>query len=439
MLRKTFIIMALSLMVFPLLKAQQIEGELTLEKAIGVAMTNNYDLKIAENQLQQAKNNNTIGNAGLLPSVSVNGGADYDFTDSESENKIWGVIKNEDASSTGYNGNARIDYALFDGFGNRYNYKKLQQTDERQQILFKQQMENTMLNVVQSYYTVCSAQQVLRLAKASMEISKERYQKALDRKVYGQANSLAVLNAEVDMNTDSTRILNAEQNYVTAIKDLNVVLGAPVNSTYSVNEDLSFEKLFTSEQVVASALTHNTYLQSQLKQEEITSLDLKLAQAGKYPTISAYGQYGYNRTDFTNNNSIYSQSNGVNTGLSLKFNVFNGGQQRTREKNAKLNILSEQERTLQLKSELERDAANAYTDYAYKKQIIELEERSMAQARLNFEQTQEMFKLGSVTSIEFRTAQQNLLNVAFNYNDARFNAKVAEFNLLRITGELVKN
>ena len=100
--------------------------------------------------------------------------------------------------------------------------------------------------------------------------------------------------------------------------------------------------------------------------------------------------------------------------------------------------MSEQERTRQIKSQLERDASNAYTDYAYKKRIIELQERSMVQAELNFEQTKEMFKLGSVSSIEFRTAQQNMLNVANNYNDSRFNAKVAEYNLLRITGELIQ-
>ena len=132
------------------------------------------------------------------------------------------------------------------------------------------------------------------------------------------------------------------------------------------------------------------------------------------------------------------QNSGLSSGVSLRFNVFNGHQQRTREKNAHINILSEQERTRQIKLQLERDASNAHTDYIYKKQIVELQESSMVRAELNFEQTKEMFKLGSVTSIEFRTAQQNMLNVANNYNDARFNAKVAEYNLLRITGELVK-
>lgn len=62
----------------------------------------------------------------------------------------------------------------------------------------------------------------------------------------------------------------------------------------------------------------------------------------------------------------------------------------------------------------------------------------MAQAKLNFSRTQELYKLGRATSIEFRTAQQNYLNAENNYNAAHYNAKLAEIVLLKVTGELVK-
>ena len=418
--------------------AQTVTETMTLQKAIGTAMVNNYGLKIAKNTLEQAENNNFIGNAGLLPSLSINGGAEYSNSDTENETTTAGIIKADGVTSSGYNGSARIDYTLFDGFGNQYNYKKLQQTNEHQKILFQQQMENTMLSVVQNYYAVCSAQQNLKLAKESMYISKERYQKAVDRKAYGQTNSLEVLNAEVDMNSDSTQILNAEQNYLMAVKDLNVVLGLPVDSEYNVDQNLEFNQTFSEKQVINAAVSNNSTIQSQKKSEAITELDLKITRASKYPTLSAYGQYAYSKTDYSNSTNIYNQNDGVSAGLSLSFNVFNGRQQRTREKNARLTLLSEQERTRQVQAQLERDASNAYTDYAYKIRIVELQERSLEQAELNFEQTKEMFKLGNATSIEFRTAQENMLNVANNYNDANFNAKIAEFNLLRITGELIK-
>ena len=65
-----------------------------------------------------------------------------------------------------------------------------------------------------------------------------------------------------------------------------------------------------------------------------------------------------------------------------------------------------------------------------------MQQRSVQQAQLNFEQTKERFNIGRVTSLEFRTAQNNLLSVAAEYNNARFNAKVAEFQILQLTGKL---
>ncbi|MBR8536016.1 TolC family protein [Carboxylicivirga sediminis] len=420
--------------------------QLTLQKAVEIAMVNNYDIKIASGELQKAQNLNSAGNAGLLPSVSLSGGADYSNKDTEMELLSQGsdgsassvIIEQDNAASTTYNANARIDYTLFDGFGNIYTYKKLQSADALQETIFRQQTEATIVQVAQEYYQVCRSQQNLHLAKESMRISRERWQKAIDQKAYGQATQLDVLNAEVDMNNDSTTVLQTEQTFIQSLKNLNLVLGIPIQSSYEVDNSISYRDDLTADNVVAGALMNNARLVAQQQQEQISEFDVKIANAGKYPTLSAYGQYGYYRQDNDAGQLLYNQNLGTTAGVSLKFNVFNGSQQRTREKNAKLDFINQQERTYQVKSEIERDASNAYTDYIYKRRIVELQKSSLEQARLNFEQTQELFQLGRVTSIEFRTAQQNLLKVAANYNDAQFQAKTAEFYLLQLSGQLVQ-
>lgn len=416
--------------------------KMTLQKAIETAMVNNYDLKIAENTLKQAENNNSAGNAGLLPSVSISGGTEYANTDNEMQFNSTGnndVITTNGAKSMSYNAGARMDYTLFDGFGNVYTYQKLKQTNELQETVYRQQMEMTILQVVQSYYEVCRTQQNLTLANESMRISRDRYQRTKDQKTYGQANQLDLLNAKVDLNSDSTLILQAEQAFLMAIKNLNVVMGIDINETYSIDDNITFRNDLQAEQVMTDALMNNAQLLSQQQQQGISQMDLKITKAAKYPTLSAYGQYGYNRQDNDAGQLAYNQNLGTTAGVSLKFNLFNGRQQHTREQNAKLNLLSQQERTRQVQSELERNVANAYTDYTYKRRIADLQQSSLEQARLNFEQTKELFQLGRVTSIEFRTAQQNLLSTANTYNDAQFKAKVAEYNLLQLTGTLIKN
>ncbi len=420
-------------------------SQLTLQKAIEIAMLNNYDIKIASGELQKAKNRNSIGNAGLLPSLSVNGGADYSNKDTKLQIATPGEngttitdFEQDNAASTTYNANARIDYTLFDGFGNIYTYKKLQRTDALQETIFRQQTELTIVQVAQEYYQVCRAQQNLHLAKESMRISRERWQKTMDQRAYGQANQLDILNAEVDMNNDSTTVLQTEQNFIQSLKNLNLVLGVPIQNTYEVDNTIAFRDDFTAEEVLTAALMNNASLLSQQQQEQMSHLDVKIANSGKYPTLSAYGQYGYYRQENDASQVLYNQNIGTTAGVALKFNVFNGRQQSTREKNAKLDYINQQERTYQVRSEIERDASNAYTDYIYKRRIVELQKSSLEQARLNFEQTKEMFQLGRVTSIEFRTAQQNLLRVAANYNDVQYQAKTAEFYLLQLTGQLIQ-
>ena len=87
--------------------------------------------------------------------------------------------------------------------------------------------------------------------------------------------------------------------------------------------------------------------------------------------------------------------------------------------------------------QLHGNVSNAFTDYTYKRRIVELQKTNMSQAELNFNKSKEAFELGRISSIEFRTAQQNLQNVSYNYSDAQYNAKISEYNLLRLAGELI--
>ena len=46
-------------------------GILSLEEAITIGLKNNYSIQIAGNDSKIATNNNTLGNAGFLPSLNI--------------------------------------------------------------------------------------------------------------------------------------------------------------------------------------------------------------------------------------------------------------------------------------------------------------------------------------------------------------------------------
>ncbi len=422
-----------------LLMAQTITGKLNLEDAIKMALEHNYDIKMVKNQLQQASNSNTKGNAGLLPTVSAGGSAEYSRKDSKIKPRPGDLVINADGTNTTtFGGNVRVDYTLFGGLGKIYTYKKLQQNNDRARWQYRMQMENTVLQTAQAYYAVCNAQQQLDVSKKSITISSDRLKRAKTRQEFGQAGTLDILNAEVDYNADSTRLLNAELQYKNSIKNLNVLLGISVESNYEVDDRVEFNIVDSEESIQQKAMENNSVLLMQQQIGEMAATDLKIIKSQRYPALSAYGNYSYYRQNTSAGQTEYLQRIGPAVGLSLRWNIFNGRQQLVREKNATLELENKQLSLDKLKAQLQRDISNAYTDFDYKKRTVNLQEKSQARAKLNFERTQELYRLGQVNSIAFRTAQQNYLNAENMYNAARYNAKLSEIMLLKIAGQLIK-
>lgn len=425
---------------------------LTVNEAIQLALTNNHSLKAVAVNKEQAKNSATAGNAGLLPTVTANAGAEYSNNDTEIEFVSAGqpseggqggdfssnrtTIKN--AASNSYNGNVRVEYVLFNGNGNRFTLKQLRESATLEEIRFKQEIENVIIQVVEAYYDISRQQENMETAKETIVTSNKRLNRLKDRYMLGQASKLEVLNAEVDLNSDSTAYLQMEQAFYNAVRKLNVVLGNDINSVYAVDPNFQFIQGLSAESVMQEALAGNLGLLAQQKQEELTALNLKITKSQKAPVISTYATYGYNQMNNDASQVVYNESMGMTAGVKMSFNVFNGHQQRTREKNAKLNVVAQQENTLQLKKELERNIMDAWSDYDYKRRIAEMERKSLEQAELNFRQTKEQYELGQATSIDFRTAQTNLQAAKNRLSDALYRAKVAEYIIVQLSGDLLE-
>ena len=165
---------------------------------------------------------------------------------------------------------------------------------------------------------------------------------------------------------------------------------------------------------------------------------LKANRSGYLPTIGLIGSYGWNEN---NNNAAsfvaVSSNTGLSGGLNLSWNVFDGGGTITRVKNAQINLQNQKLRKEQLKQDVERNFNNAWDDYKNKLRIFQVQESNIETAKNNFLRTQEKFKLGQVTSIEFRQAQFNLLTSELRRNEAKYDAKLAEVVVLQLSGELL--
>ena len=84
-----------------------------------------------------------------------------------------------------------------------------------------------------------------------------------------------------------------------------------------------------------------------------------------------------------------------------------------------------------------RDLSNSIQNFKNAKEIFKIQMKQVETATYNFNRSKAQYKLGSITAIEFRQAQINLTNAQNQRTIAKYQAKLAELQLIQITGQLL--
>jgi outer membrane protein TolC len=215
------------------------------------------------------------------------------------------------------------------------------------------------------------------------------------------------------------------------------ILASDFNIEFDVDPGVSFSESRSLEALWNDALAANPSLKLLEVSQKLSELNLSLAEAARYPRLDLTGSYGYRYSDNGPVSFVLTtESLSLSGGASLNFPIFNGGQLTRQIQNAAINNRSSQIRLDEAKMNLERDLRNALANYSNSLQVLQLQQKSLEAAELNFEQTKEQYDLGQATSTQFREAQLNLIRVQNQLNDLRYDTKLFEIELQRLTGEL---
>jgi outer membrane protein TolC len=430
-----YIILAISFTFLSQIQAQKV---LSTQEAISLALENNYGIKMANNTVEIADNNANILNSGFLPTITGNSGATYNLDNTEAVFSNGNVTNLNGAESSRFNASVNLNYTLFDGLGRRYNYKRLKEQKQLTELEARETIENTMLQLFTVYYNVAQLSQNIEAVEQTLTISKDRLTRAEYQFDYGQSTKLGVLNAQVDINNDSINYINIRQQLKSAKRDLNAILGKSVANTFEVDTLINFVLNLNKEDLLNKVKANNVALLQVEKNLIINEYDIKSWKSDYLPTLGLTGTYGWNKN---NNNAASFLETSTNTGLSgglnLSWNLFDGGGTLTRVKNAKISLENQKLQKEQIVINIERDFENAWDDYQNKLTIFNVQEQNIITSKNNFDRTQEKFKLGQASSIEFREAQLNLLNTELSRNQAKYDAKLAELFVLQLSGELL--
>lgn len=419
---------------------------LTKQEALEIALKNNFGIKIANNNVKIAKNNSSILNSRFLPSAAINSGADYRrnnqkivFTDPSSGNDA--ERRGDGVITKTYNTSLGINYTLFDGMGRKYNYKQLKETYNLTELQARQTIENTYLQLFTIYFQIARLSENKNNLREALDISQKRLQRAKYQYEYGQATKLEYLNAQVDVNNDSINLITAKQQLRNAKRGLNVILGIDKETTYTVETNVDYTKLINYSEIEQKTLKNNSLLQQNEKNVAISEFNIKVNKANYFPTLNFNASYGFNRTENENLVNPFGArlitSNGLNAGLNLSWNIFDGGARKTRVKNAVIALDNQKIALEQQRVTIKNNLKNTWENYNNQLFILKAQEQNVLTTENNFNRTEERFKLGQITSVEFRQAQINLLNARTALNNAKFDAKLIELQILQLSGDIL--
>lgn len=409
---------------------------LTLENAVKIALENNYEIKIADNNLKIDKTNVAIGNAGMLPSISAVATDNNSILNTSQTRSDGTTVELKNAKNNNLNYGVALDWTIFDGLKMFAKYDQLKELQNMSDAQLKMTILNKVSSVNSVYYDLIQEQQKLYDLDSTIIISQKRLEFTKNRYTIGKNSKLDVLNAQVDLNTDLSNLLKEKQAYANAKTLLNQILARDLNTDFKVSEGINVDRKLKLVELIALAEKQNPELEMQIINKKVTELELKQIKGERYPTVKLNSGYNFNDTKSSLGFTTQSSAHGLNYGFTASLNLFDGDAQNRNEKIAKMQVdnskLLIDQQLIQLRSNL----TVAFQVYLTNLDLIDLEANNTAISKQNLEITAEKFKIGTITSVEFRAAQLNFINSRIRLSSAQFQAKLSEITLRELAGNL---
>jgi outer membrane protein len=427
---------------------------LTPNDAIRIALEHNYGVRIAKSTAEMADNNLSIGNAGFLPRLNLDGNYNGGVTTTRQEYNDGRVLDREGAASSALTGRIGLDWTLFDGFRMFVEYDRLQQLKEIGDLNARLAMEETVAGVIASYFDIVTQEYLLRVYQNALTLSQERIRLAQARSSVGTGAAPDLLKAQVDLNTDSSNVLRQQLAITNAKIRLNQLLGRPnttpvrvqefqVNNTNN-NIQLEFDNApdvppdFNLAQLREIMLQRNSNLQAAAANRALADLELQSARSFYYPTIIANLDYNYTASNSQAGLITYNRSYGPSYGLTATMNIFDGLNTQRQIENARILATTRELEYNDIQTQLEADIRIAYDTYTNSRTLLNLEVENLRAARRNVDIATERLRVGTITSYELREIQRDLLESENRIINARYQSKLAETQLQLISGSLLR-
>ena len=413
--------------------------QLSLLDAIAEGLENNYSILLAHNSARVSSNNATAGNAGMLPSVTLNGTMNKGIANSSI--KFSGrdeLQERTGAKSTNWNGNVALDWTVFDGWAMFANYGRLKELEWMGQENLRASIQQTIASIMNIYFDIVTRQQELDATKHILKISRLRMYSASDRFLAGRVSKVDWLSAQVDYNADTVSYIRQTEDLRKAKIQLNKLLAREITADFLASDSIGIDQTLIYGKLHDMALAENPDVVLSRMSVNVAVFTLKATEGARYPRVRLTSNYTMVSSQSATGQIEENKSNTFNYGATFSMPLFNGLNIQRQIKNARLDKESADIRYEQIQKEIEAQVATAYSTYEVNRKLAAFEAANLGLAAENLDISMDRYRLGAISAVELRDVQRSYISATNRLLVATYNAKVAETALKLLTGNVMR-
>lgn len=278
-----------------ILFAQNIQqSSLTLKECISIAIENNLDLKSSRLLTKSSTINYKQSVNELLPSINMN--YNLGINDGRSIDPFTNSYSNQELtfSNLGLN----LNVTIFNGFRILNSIKQSKFNLDAAKMELEEAKQNLVLNVTIGYIQILNSRDMIELSKARLVTTEKQLKRLKTNYNEGVGNPVDYTNMQGQYASDQVAIIDAENNYKSAILDFITLLNLDTNS------EKDFENIsgliesnkypFSANDVYHDALQNLATFKSRQSRIDAAHRGIKVARANYLPEISIFGQLNTN-------------------------------------------------------------------------------------------------------------------------------------------------
>ena len=417
-------------------KAQEVYS---LRQCIETGLERNYSIRIIRNEQQISDNNATPGNAGYLPTVDMSGGFSGSVNNNRNKLTDGTTEKQNGVNSETGNIGLNVNWTVFDGFGIQAEYSRLKELQRMGELNTRMTIEDFVADLSSEYYNRIRQNIRLRNLRSSLDLSRERVRIAEERYHIGSGSRMDLQQAQVDFNSDSSKVLNQLEVVNTSRIRLNELMALEnVEENIAIKDSVIYPNIFLDEvELWKSTIESNASLLIAQKNKTLSELDYKKVKSRNYPYVILNAGYGYTANWYEVGSTDLQQRLGLNYGITVGLSLFDGLNRRRERRNARIEIENKELRMQELELALRADMSNLWMAYQNNLDLWSLEKENLVVAQENYRIAIDRYKLGELSGIELREAQNSLLEAEERQSIAEYSTKLCEVSLLQLSGQIL--